>query len=91
MIEYISESRIDGYPILKVPKNEKGDEFLEYLKTKDILLQTIKALGEKSKIYLKCFSIIKVIVNPIEYKKLYTNFERKEKLIKINEYKKTNK
>ena len=64
MIEYVGESRIDGYPIVRVPKGNEGEEFLNYFRRKNVELNLIdpfedNLLSESNYIRIRDFIIVK--------------------------------
>jgi len=80
MIEYLGESRIDGYPIVKLPKNFEGDLFSEYFRNlKDkfgypIEVNIVKQLDDQ---YDSENNIVKVTLTPTKFKKELLIFTRK--------------
>jgi len=90
MVEYIGESRVDGYPIVKVSKDYDGDLFLEHFrKLKDKLgfpieVHMVSVLDEQ---YLKNDIVVKVTLIPSTYHneyKLWRKNIRKQKIEQIN-------
>ena len=97
MVEYIGESRIDGYPIIKLYRYEEDSKehniesrlFIEYFRglknihDESIEVKLVSQLEDKEN-----FLYVKVTLMLDKFKEELKNFERKirkQKLIQINE------
>lgn len=93
MVEYVGDSRIDGYPIVKVPRNSEGDLFLEYFNTlKDKLEFPIEVhmVSQLDNNENADFLFVKVTLVSKKFKEEFRIWKkniRKQKLKQIDEYK----
>lgn len=89
MVKFVNNSRIDGYPILKLSKDEDGQSFVDYVKNNfsddTIQLITMYDYGDpNNKQYLDQldqqfdYFFVKIVLNNKEYTAMFETFKNIE-------------
>lgn len=89
MIEYLGDSRIDGYPLVRISKNSEVDEFLNYFRNLkndfggQVDIDLVRQL-EDHELYKNDF-IVKILILPSYFKGEFHRYVRLLKLEKIEQ------
>jgi len=92
--EFVAESRVDGYPIVKLSRNEKDSDknnivvelFLEYFRAlkdkygRPVDIQLVTSLEEKEEMFL-----VKIVLDTNIFKTELKKFEREIRKQKLDE------
>ncbi len=88
MVKYVGKSRVDGYLIVEVSKDNDGDLFLEHFRNLKYGSSNIRCVSRLDGYENENSLFVKIASPPIEFKKELSNWEknlRKQKLDQINE------
>jgi hypothetical protein len=91
MVEYVGESRIDGYPLVKITNDKYTSLFLEHFRTlKNEFGDRIKVMKIDSLEDIDGVMSVKITMYPSRFKEEFKLFERTirlKKLENLDEYK----